>query len=399
MNNRAQSGQGGAGVSRIRVLVVLEATVGGTLQHILDVCNHIDLNRFAVDLAVSFEREPSFRQQVPALEARGIDVHQLHMTREPSPLSDLRALYALRRLVRGGDYDVVHTHSSKAGILGRFAIPAKQHCAVIHTPHVFAFQMNCNRLMRAFYRTVERAAARRTDWLHAVCQAEKQAALAARLLPEARIKVICNGVDVRSWTVASSAAPSQLREPLGIPADAPVIGTVGRYAAQKGWDLLVEAMPAVLCEIPEARLVLVGDDAGDTKLKLRVKHLQISDSVHFYGATDHRRDLYAMFNLFVLPSRWEALPYALLEAAAVGAPVLATNVGGVNEVVIDNLTGSLVPPEDSSALAQKMIERLRDPERTAKMALAAKAKVAGEFRLDKMISGIEKLYSECGIEN
>jgi len=378
--------------NKLKILYVLEAAEGGTGRHLRDILLNLDLSLFTPELAVSVNRNQDFLEDIADIQQRGIKVHLVPMQRAISLFSDFRAYRQLRKLICGGQYRIVHTHSSKAGILGRYAARG-QGVKIFHTSHVFPFEIKVSKLRQKLYLALERSAGKYTDRLIAVCDAEKQVALDHGILPEAKISVVYNGIDLAKWR-PDAAIRAKCREELGLNEDDKLIGMITRFMPQKGIEILVAAA-AALKPLPEKVDFLL---VGDGKLKPRITRL-ISDQ----GLADHFgiRDItpcvrryYAAIDLMVMPSLWEALPYSLLEAMVMGKAVVVSAVGGMKELVQDGENGLLFPAGDQQALTailQKFIAGEIDLQNLGK---AAQASVQEKYTLDKMMAGLQEAYQE-----
>jgi glycosyltransferase involved in cell wall biosynthesis len=213
-----------------------------------------------------------------------------------------------------------------------------------------------------------------------VSEDERRAGAAARVVADGRSEVVVNGVHV------PPPAPRERRD------GRPVVGTIARLAPQKGIDVLLAAVPSLLQAAPGARVVIVGGGPLEDELRARADELGLGEAVSFLGPVENARDLLPSFDVFVLPSRWEGMPIALLEARAAGLPCVATEVGGVRDIVADGADGRVVPVEDADALAGALAELAGDEELRERWGRIARERVAREFPLDAMVRRTELLY-------
>lgn len=373
--------------SPLKILEVLEATIGGTRRHLLDLVANLPAGRFKVSVACSARRDPGFLEDVRRMEATGIRVHLVPMSRSIRPLGDLVELGRLRRIVRGGGFDVVHTHSAKAGFLGRLAARSAGVPRIVHTPHTFPFEMDVSRAARFLYFQLERLAARWSDRMVCVCPSQR--ALAASLIDPSRVAVIENGVAPRP---ADPAGRQRLRQEWGVGPDQPVVGLVGRFTRQKGHADFVAAAGRIAGRLPAARFVLVGDGELKARIRETIRTAGLGDRFLLIEGREDAPDLMPAFDVVALPSLWEGLPYVLLEAMAAGAGVVAARVGGMPDVIEDGVDGLLVPARDPEALAEAIMKLFDNPERRSNMGYKARRKVTDRYGIERMVRGTAALY-------
>lgn len=380
---------------KIRILQVLEATSGGTRKHLRYIVDRLDRKRFDVSVACSTLRNPAFEGDIAELVRNGVPVHVIQMKRDISVLHDSRALLQLYALMRRGRYDIVHTHSSKAGILGRIAARCAGVPCIIYSPHAFYFYRGIKGT-NALFLLLERLAAKVTDKVVAVSKGEESIALDCGVCDANKLVMIENGVDPAEFDVAVDVRAKKLE--LGIGEDSPVVGMVGRICAQKGYDYFLGATHDVLERFPRAVFVLVGQGIEDKKARELVSALKIAENVILAGLRNDIAEIYAVFDVLILPSIWEGLPYVLLEAMAMGVPVIASDIPGVREVVMDNDTGLLFPTGDIRALSQKIISILSDKERGRRMGEAGRRRVINRYGVDDKIEKLAQLYEELAYQ-
>lgn len=371
-----------------QVLEILEATTGGTRRHLMDVVTSLDPSRFQVTVACSARRDPAFFNDITIMRARGITVHLIPMRRAITPFSDLLALLRLIRLMRHTRFDVVHTHSSKAGFLGRLAARLTGVPRIIHTPHTFPFQMKSVRPIRFAYFHLERFAARFTDRIICVCPSQR--VIAQQLTNPARVVVIENGIgaplppNVAEW--------DRRRLELGIGSECLVAGMVGRFTRQKGHVHFIAAVRQVAARLPDVRFILVGVGELRERMERNIAAADLQERFIFLGAREDAPDLATLFDVVVMPSLWEGLPYALLEAMSAGKPVIASRVAGMADVIENGDNGLLVPPEDSTALAEAMLKLLENGTLRSSMGNRARESLRHRCRLEDMIERLSSVY-------
>lgn len=376
---------------RITVAHVLEATAGGTRRYLLDVCLGLPRERFAQTAIVSLERNPGFADDLATLRAAGVEVEVVPMVREISPRADLAALRQLRTYFRESPFDVIHAHSSKAGMLARLAAwQARNPAARVYSPHAFAFTMEVAPWRRRLYLVLERLAGRITDLLVCTCDSERELATRHRIIAPSRAAVVRTGVDLRRFR--PTGAGHRVRAELGLPRRHRIVGTVGAMVEQKGHDLLVAAAPLVLREMPHTTFVLVGSGPLEDELRQAASVLGLGRRMVFLGQREDVPELLNAFDLFVMPSRWEGMPYALVEAMAVGVPALGSAIPGIVDLLRPGSTGWLTEPGSPEALARAIITALTDEGQSATMAAAGRELVMREHSCERMLGTLAALY-------
>jgi len=374
---------------RLKVLQVLEATSGGTLKHLMYIATRLDKSKFDVSVACSSLRNPKLQHDMDVLCDFGIDVHVIQMDRRISISKDCRAFLQLLRLMRRNRYDIVHTHSSKAGFLGRFAARLAGTPVILYSPHAFYFYRGILG-ESAFYLALERMAGLVTDAVVTVSYGEGSIARRYRVCGEPKIVTIENGVDLAEFACEYDA--DSKKKELGVPTHVPLVGMVGRICEQKGYRYFIRAARDVLLEKPETVFLLVGCGGDQDDAAGMIRRYGIGEKVIMTGLREDLPDLYSIFDVVVLPSLWEGMPYVLLEAMAMEVPVIASDIPGVHEVIDDSRTGIFFPPGDVAALARKIVELLSSADERVRIGAEARRTVAGKYTVDDKIRRLEGLY-------
>lgn len=379
-------------MSPIRLLHVLEATVGGTRRHLLDLCRGLPRDQFRQHVVCSILRDEHFVQDIETLRAADIEVTLLPMRREISPSADWQCLRQLRGIMAQWRPQIVHGHSSKGGFLARLAVRGLQpRPRTVYNPHSFPFQMRTSPLKHRLYLALERYAGRLTDRLIVPCPSQQALAVREGIVPEGRIAIIPNGIRAEEFAV--SVDGEAYRRALGLPVGARVIGTVAALTPQKGLEYLVRAVAAVRRERPEVHLAVAGEGALRPQLERLAESLGAREGIHLLGQRDDVPQFLGALDLFVLPSLWEGLPYSLLEAGAAGVPVVATDIPGNADLIEPGRTGLWARPGDAIDLAVVLFRALDDPG-MPDMATALQDLVRRDFTLEAMIQGHVRLYHE-----
>jgi glycosyltransferase involved in cell wall biosynthesis len=388
-------------VSRRTVLhIITRLDQGGSARETLQTALGHDRSRFRVSFAfgrpetTTADDAALLKADLQQLGQSGVSVFQVPpLVRVINPVLDAWATVSLWRLLRRVRPEVVHTHTSKAGAVGRLAAWLARVPVVIHTPHGHIFYGYYGRFLSTLLCFAERLLARLTDRIVTLTDRGAHEHVQYNIASPQKFVTIHGGIDlaqVRSVQVD----PAVKRKELGLPPEGPIIGTVGRLVPIKGHTWLLRAVPRVLSEFPQVRVVLIGDGPMQDELKELAAELGISPHVVFLGTRPDIPECLAALDLFVLPSLNEGMGRVLLEAMAVGCPVVATRVGGIPDIVADGTTGLLVPPRDDRALAEAILILLQDPSRRAAYGEAARRHVDGRFEVETMVRKIERLYDE-----
>ncbi|OGL25637.1 MAG: hypothetical protein A3G44_03070 [Candidatus Rokubacteria bacterium RIFCSPLOWO2_12_FULL_73_47] len=343
----------------IRVLhVITRLTLGGSSENTLATVAGLASAGYAGALAVGLaESEAAVVDDARRRGCRVVDVPALG--REVRPLRDLAALRQLTALMRRERPRIVHTHTSKAGFLGRLAARLARVPAVIHQPHGHVFYGYWGAPRTALYVALERRAARWTDRIVTLTERGTAEHLARGIGRPGQYATVPSGVPTAALRAAAPPRAAA-RARLGLAPDAYVVAGLGRLVPVKGFDLLVEALPRLAAEVPSARVLLVGDGPERAALEARARALGVAARLHVTGATPEVAAHLAAADVLAAPSRNEGMGRALVEAMALGLPVVATAVGGIPAVVEDGGCGRLVPPGDADALAAALAGLGRD---------------------------------------
>jgi glycosyltransferase involved in cell wall biosynthesis len=313
------------------------------------------------------------------------------LVREIRPLSDVWATVTLWRFLRQERPSIVHTHTSKAGAVGRIAAWFARVPVVIHTPHGHVFYGYYGRVKSRLVCLAERLLAKITDRIITLTDRGAQEHTQYGIARREKFATIPSGIALQAFR-SVHVDPVAKRKELGLPPEDLIVGTVGRLVPVKGHAWLLKSVPRVLAEVPQACFALIGEGPLAEHLRQLAEELAISRRVMFLGARQDVPECLAALDLFVLPSLNEGMGLALVEAMAMGLPVVATRVGGIPDVVREGETGLLVPPGDEKALALAMLSLLRDPDRRRAYGEAAKRRVDERFDAASTVREVERLY-------
>jgi glycosyltransferase involved in cell wall biosynthesis len=333
---------------------------------------------YAVEFGCGEDIQPGYGPEVAALEAAGFRVHVIPFPYRIRPIADVVALARLWRFFRRERFDVVHTHTSKAGVLVRAAARMAGCPRVVHTVHIFHFRKFGPGVRRWFFVWLERLAGRWTDVIYCTGRVIHDEAHLARIAPDSKLLVIGGAIgDLERFSVASGQAAA-LRAELGLGESEPIVACVTRLVDYKGVDTLLLAARLVLRVMPAVRFVVMGGGPLESELRALAARLGVERSVIFTGNRDQRDvvRLLAASAVFCLPTRYEAFGVAFVEAMAVGCPPVGPRLAAVESIVEDGVTGILVPRQgDDAAYAEAILTLLADPWLRARLAQAGMRQV------------------------
>jgi glycosyltransferase involved in cell wall biosynthesis len=348
--------------------VITRLTVGGSAENTVATMVALEAAGYAGPLAVGIAE--SDRPSVDDARHRGVRLLDVPALGREVGVRDVAALAHLCRVMRAQRPAIVHTHTSKAGFVGRLAARLAGVPAVIHQPHGHIFYGYYGNGRTAFYIALERIAARWTDRIVTLTDRGIEEHLARRIGRRSQYRSVPSGVPTAALR---AAAPSRsiARARLGLPEDAFVVAGLGRLVPVKGFDVLIAALRPLAEAVPSARLVLIGDGPQRDELQVAARDLGVGGRVLVTGVTSDITGWLAAADVLAAPSRNEGMGRAIVEAMALGLPVVGAEVGGIPAVVADGETGWLVPPGDSLALAAALIELARDEALRIKLGTAA----------------------------
>jgi glycosyltransferase involved in cell wall biosynthesis len=305
-----------------------------------------------------------------------------------SPRNDAMALATLTKILRQREIEIVHTHSAKAGALGRVAAHRAGASRIVHTLHGFPFHEFQPRATRSLYVEIERRLSHITDMFLATGTAVAVEAIRRGIARPEQIRTIGPAVEARCVPV-SPATRMRARQILGLPADVEVIGTVGRLDFQKAPEILIEALARMS---RSAVLVWAGDGPLMDEARRQVERMRLGDRVLLLGNRTDVPDILPAFDVFAMSSRYEGLPCVIVEAQACGIPVVATAVNAVPDVVVPGESGLLVPPGRADLLAGAIDFALANPHSAASWAQAARTHLGSRYTASTLGAVLSEIY-------
>ncbi|PYQ52776.1 MAG: glycosyltransferase family 1 protein [Acidobacteria bacterium] len=366
--------------------------IGGPSLHVILLTAGLGERGYETRLVVGREA-PSEGNFLDLARARGIDYVQLAgLGREIRPLADFVTLWQVYRMLRGWRPAIVHTHTAKAGVLGRVAARLAGVPIVVHTYHGHVLRHYFGPLRTALFRRLERVLNRVTDVAVTVSAALRADLIAMGVCPPEKIRVVPLGLELARFTAARPLGA--VREACGAGPGEAVVGIVGRLVPIKDVGSFLEAAARVREGRPGTRFAVVGDGECRAALEAQAAALGLAGAVTFLGWRKDLEAVYAGLDVVVNSSLNEGTPVALIEAMAAGRPVVATAVGGTPDLLGAGARGRLVPAGDAGALAAAILDTLERPEDAAPRARAGRDYVLAHHSVERLLSDIDSLYRE-----
>ncbi len=371
---------------RINVLIcITQLELGGAQQGVLYLVKHLDKTKFRVVLVSSPGELANEAIQIRDAKIMLID----SLRREISPASDLKALRELSRIIREEKIDIIHTNSSKAGILGRWAGWWRKVPVIVHTIHGWPFHDYLSSRKKKVYVWLEKQTARITTRLIAVAHANIDKGLREDIGTRDQYQVIRCGIELKKFQ--SKSARKKVLKEFSIPEDAKVVGMVACFKPQKSPVDFVKVASRVARENPDAYFILVGDGVLRPEIETWIRKYNLEKKFILTGWRHDVSEIMSAFDILAHTSLWEGLPCVFSQAMAKGIPIVATNVDGASEAIVDSLTGYLVLPREVRRMANKINHLLKDEALMEKLGLNAK-KYVEPFDIDIMVRKYDELF-------
>ena len=374
----------------IKILFILEATSGGTQKHVIDIAKKIDKSNFQIDIIFSSNRNKHFIE-----DSKGIfnETYGLPIQRSAS-FSDLSNIYKIRKIIKSNNYDIVHCHSTKAGFVGRLAGFLSGHPNIVYSPHGFMFCDTRIKFKRLLYLNLEKYLGYLTNKVIAVSGSERDLALHHQIVPSKKIITMYNSIDPSDYEDFKYV--NKVQEKLKDKSKQVILGTVGRLYYQKDPITLINSFKVINDRFPNTKLVIVGDGPLEKECIQLIKQLNLSNQIELAGFQKDSKTYYQMFDIFMLSSHYEGLPYSLLEAMMMGIPAVGTDVVGIKDLILHGKTGYLVKEGDHKELADAVIKMLENPDLLSLFSLNAKNRAKVEFNFVEGIKGYQDFYiTQC----
>jgi len=334
---------------------------------------------------------------VESVRSAGVEVLTVPMEREIAPLRDLRSMAALTHCFQEHKFDVVHTHTPKAGLIGPIAARLAGVPQIVHTVHGLLFHDRMTRLRQSIFWIPEKITATCCDRILSQSQEDVERAVRSRLCARSKISYIGNGIDVTRFAPQTTSDRSEKLQEVGLSASDFVVGSVGRLVAEKGFMELFAAAETLTNRYPQIKFVVIGPretDQNDALDNDYMDDLQRRGVVRFVNWCDDVRPWYAAMDLFVLPSYREGIPRACMEAAAMRRPIVASDIRGCREVVVDGETGLLIPPRDVPRLVEAVERLYKDRNLAVQMGERGRKHVVENFDIKDVCRRLCDFYAQ-----
>lgn len=366
----------------VRVLLIThDLNIGGLQRVVVDLARNLDPARYKPSVCAlreggAFERE---------LQAAGIPVC-IFLTK-PGQV-DYFTFWKIRQLIRQVKPDIVHTHNTQPFIEGALAAVLGGRPALVHTDHGRQFPD------KRRYMLMEWFASKVASAVISVSDENKAGLVQYEHIAASLIQVVSNGIDEKKYAIRIDADRKRLSLGCG-PMARPILGWCGRMVPEKGLPVLIKALPQLVGKFPRLLVLLAGDGPMRQELEAIAASEGISAHINFLGARTDVAEILQAMDLFVLPSLREGLPLVILEAMAAGIPVVATDVGGNRQAVVDGQTGFLVPSDNPDALAAAISQLLQDEAMHRRFSEEARRRFAEQFTVSRMVERYQTIYEDC----
>ncbi len=365
---------------------------GGSAENTFLTIKGMDRSRYEITLISGKEDDPSQDRSAQMREMGVEHIPIRELSRNISLIRDWKAMLKIRRILKNRNFNIVHTHTSKAGFLGRIAARAVKTPLIIHTPHGHVLFGYFGKIKTLVFKILEKWINQITDNIIALTEREKEDYVFSKLANKDKITVIHSGIELKKYKNLSIEEKQSLKKTLNIPEETLIVGTAGRLVPVKGPEILMRAAEKVLMKHPDVYFLFAGDGDQRRALGLLANGLGIKKNIVFLGWRADLVEILSLYDIFVLPSLNEGMGRVLVEAMALGKPIVASDIGGIPDLIFHGKNGFLVPPQKSSELAQYIQFLLEDENLRTSMGQKGKI-LSRNFSIEKMVQNIESLYN------
>lgn len=376
---------------RFRVLLVItRLTIGGDTNVILDIASYFNKHP---DFEVHLAAGPVPKNEIDLTNlaySRGLQVKIMpSLVNHMNPWLNLRSILELRALIRQGKYDIVHTHSSVAGVVGRLAAVTARVPVIVHHVHGWGLREDMSRGLKALYLGLERFCAKFTDRMIAVSRPTVEKGLAYRVCEEDEFALIYNGIHLEDFQ--EQIDRRNFCQEVGLDPEAKIVGMIGRLDQQKNPLDFIRAAALVVKDFQNVQFLIAGDGSLRPECESLIRELKLTDKFLLLGYRDDVNRILSVLSLTVLSSLWEGLPVVFQESMGAGKPIVANDVDGARDVIINGKTGYLVTPHQPREMADRIVYLLKNDEVCQEMGATAK-RYSERFSSERMVGEIESLY-------
>lgn len=381
-------------MQKIRIAqIITRLDWGGSADIIRILCESLPADKYEIKLIVGKTLHPADKTKDFFNKFKDNIIPVPWLKRDINPLFDFLALLNLCLILKKKRFDIVHTHTAKAGALGRLAAHLAGNRKLIHMPHGNNFYGYFNPVVSRAVVWIERFLSRYTTVFVTLSELEKKELIEYTVAPAQKIKVVPSGLDLEFKNIDFNSCQAKKMD-FGFNPEQKIVGLISRLEPIKGVQYFIEAIPEVIKNNNEAAFLIVGEGSLRRKLEDRARELGVSGKVIFAGWREDILEVISFLEILVQPSLNEAIGRVLLEAQGLGVPVIATSVGGIPEVVKDGITGILVPAKDTKQLALAICRLLEDSQIRLAMSKNAREWIDEKFSAAKMIRELDSLYKE-----
>ena len=377
---------------KIRVLLVITRMTAGATNVILELASYLNAHS-SFEACIATGLVPSYEADLTHLAyERDIPTKTFHsLVNRINPLLNLKSFLELRSHIIQGKFDIVHTHSSVAGVIGRMAALTARVPIIVHHVHGWGLQDDMSSFMRILYLALERLCAKFTDRMIAVSKATIQKGLEYRICQKDKLMLIYNGIHLEKFR--QQVDEQQVRKALGLTPERKLVGMIGRLDKQKNPLDFIRAAAIVVNDYPQVQFLIAGEGPLRHECESLIKALDLQDSCLLLGFRNDIDKILPILTLTAMSSLWEGLPFVFQEAMSAGKPIVANNIDGASDVVIDGETGYLVAPHHPQEMAERILYLLKNDSLCDQMGLTAQ-QYSERFSNQQMLETIEVLYRD-----
>lgn len=373
---------------------------GGSAENTFLTVRGLDKNKYRVILIKGSSLESNMDEKemtavnlnLETLKKNDVAIINLpSLVRRIDPVNDIKTLFNLFGILKRERPDIVHTHTSKAGFIGRWAAFLARVPFIVYTPHGHVFHSYFGFMMTKAFVIAEKISSLITDTIITLTDRERDEHIKERIAPKKKFVTIPSGVELERFTKIDIDVEAKKRE-LNIANDFFIIGTIGRLVPIKGHTYLISAVKKIVEEFPKTTLLFIGDGHLKSELEEQAKRLGVRDSVVFAGWRNDIPEILKLFDILVFPSLNEGMGKVVIEGMAQGKPIIASNVGGIRDLIKDGVSGILVPPKDVEAIETSLLLLMKNRALAEELGKKGKTIVYPVFDASTMVKKIENLY-------